>query len=173
MVGLDGLLVALERIVRLVQCGHGGLELGANALHVKVLGRMQQLMAPLVGELNGIVDLLDAHGKLAHVHSDVMHGNLLLCGAIWWFKFYYARPGRRRIRKRVRVRLTRTRSLGAVCVYHTIRGCMPCVWHSGERCETAHGRQTSNKRITDVSSAVPEVLPWVRRRPSGRPPRRS
>ena len=51
-----------------------GLELGANALHVKVLGRMQQLMAPLVSELNGVVDLLDAHGKLAHVHSDVMHG---------------------------------------------------------------------------------------------------
>ena len=59
--------------MRLVQCGHGSFELGANALHVKILGRMQQLMAPLVGELDGVVDLLDAHGKLAHVHSDVMH----------------------------------------------------------------------------------------------------
>ena len=58
MVGLDGVLVALERVMRLVQRSHGGLELGANTLHVKVLGRMQQLMAPLVGELDGVVDLL-------------------------------------------------------------------------------------------------------------------
>ena len=68
--------------MRLVQRGHGGFELGANTLHVKVLGRMQQLMAPLVSELDGVVDLLDAHSKLAHVHSNVMHGNLLLYGAI-------------------------------------------------------------------------------------------
>jgi len=74
MVGLDGLLVALECVVRLVERRHGGLEFGTNALHIKVLGRMQQLMAPLVGELDRVVDLLDAHGKLTHVHSDVMHG---------------------------------------------------------------------------------------------------
>ena len=173
MIGLDGLLVALERVMGLVQRGHGGLELGADALHVKILGRMQQLMAPLVSELDGVVDLLDAHGKLAHVHSNVMHGNLLLYGAVQWFRFYYARPERRRIRKRVRVRLTRTRSLGAVCVYHTIRGRAPCTRRSGERCKTAHGRQMRNKRITDVSPAAPEALPWVRHRPSGRPLRRS
>ena len=74
MVGLDGLLVALECVVRFVERRHGGLELGANALHIKVLGRMQQLMAPLVGELDRVVDLFDANGKLAHVHSDIMHG---------------------------------------------------------------------------------------------------
>ena len=38
-----------------------------------------------------------------------------------------------RIRKRVRVRLTRTRSLGAVCVYHTIRGRAPCTPASGAK----------------------------------------
>ena len=60
--------------MRLVQRGHGGLELGADALHVKILGRMQQLMAPLMSELDGVVDLFDAHGKLTHVHSNIMHG---------------------------------------------------------------------------------------------------
>ena len=113
MVGLDGLLVALERIVRLVECRHGGLELGANALHVKVLGRMQQLMAPLVSELNGASTCLTLMASwLMFIPTSCM-GSLLLYGAIWWFRFYYARLERRRIRKRVRVRLTRTRSLGA------------------------------------------------------------
>lgn len=64
-----------------------------------------------------------------------------MLGAIQWFRFYYARTGRYRIRKRVRVRLTRTRSLGAVCDYHTIRGCTRCIQKSGERCKSAHGRQ--------------------------------
>ena len=74
MGGLDGFLVALERVMRLVQRGHGCFELGADTLHVKIFGRMQQLMAPFVSELDGVVDLLDAHGKLAHVHSNIMHG---------------------------------------------------------------------------------------------------
>ena len=62
-------------------------------------------------------------------------------GAIQWFRFYYARAGRYRIRKRVRVCVTRTRSLGAVCIYHTIRGRTRYTQKSGERCKTAHGRQ--------------------------------
>ena len=57
---LDGLFVALECVMGLVQRGHGCLELGADALHVKILGRMQQLMAPLMSELDGVVDLFDA-----------------------------------------------------------------------------------------------------------------
>ena len=65
--------------------------------------------------------------------------------AIQWFRFYYARTGRYRIRKRVRVRLTRTRSLGAVCNYHTIRGRMRCTQKSGERCKSAHGRRQDVK----------------------------
>ena len=64
----------LTRRLDEVQRGHGGLELGADALHVKILGRMQQLMAPLMSELDGVVDLFDAHGKLTHVHSNIMHG---------------------------------------------------------------------------------------------------
>lgn len=58
-----------------------------------------------------------------------------------WFRFYYARFAHRRIRKRVRVRLTRTHSLGAVCDYHTIRGRGRSARLSGERRKTAHGRQ--------------------------------
>ena len=61
-------------------------------------------------------------------------------GAIQWFRFYYARAGRYCIRKQVRVCATRTRSLGAVCIYHTIRGRTRCAQKSGEWCESAHGR---------------------------------
>ena len=64
-----------------------------------------------------------------------------MLGAIQWFRFYYARTGRYSIRKRVRVRLTRTRSLGAVCDYHTIRGRGRSARLSGGRRKTAHGRQ--------------------------------
>lgn len=62
-------------------------------------------------------------------------------GAIQWFRFYYVRAGRYRIRKRVRVCVTRTRSLGAVCIYHTIRGRTRYTQKSGERRKSAHGRQ--------------------------------
>ena len=71
----------------LVQRGHGCLELGADAFHVKILGRMQQLMAPLMSELDGVVDLFDAHGKLAHVHSNIMHGKSPFYGVVQWFRF--------------------------------------------------------------------------------------
>ena len=68
-----------------------------------------------------------------------------MLGVIQWFRFYYARTGRYRIRKRVRVRLTRTRSLGAVCIYHTIRGRTRYTQKSGERCKSAHGRRQDAK----------------------------
>lgn len=66
-------------------------------------------------------------------------------GAIQWFRFYYARAGRYRIRKRVRVCVTRTRSLGAVCDCHTIRGRTRCTQKSGEWCKSAHGRRLDAK----------------------------
>lgn len=68
-----------------------------------------------------------------------------MLGAIQWFRFYYARAGRYRIRKRVRVCVTRTRSLGAVCIYHTSRGRTRCIQKSGERCKSAHGRRQDAK----------------------------
>ena len=68
-----------------------------------------------------------------------------MLGAIQWFRFYYARAERYRIRKRVRVCVTRTRSLGAVCIYHTIRGRTRCTQKSGERCKSAHGRRQDAK----------------------------
>lgn len=68
-----------------------------------------------------------------------------MLGAIQWFRFYYARAGRYRIRKRVRVCVTRTRSLGAVCIYHTISGRTRCTQKSGERRKSAHGRRQDAK----------------------------
>ena len=74
MVGLDGVLVPLQGAACLTKGGHAGVEFGPDALHVEVLGCMQQLVAPLVRKLDRVVDMLHAHLELAHVHSDVMHG---------------------------------------------------------------------------------------------------